>query len=93
MLAPGHALGQFTVFAGAALTDHAWCAAASLLLLLRCCVLPDSSVTSAFCRERLAMEGEMRQMQVDMQALVEADLEAQQVLFCCHVWNTSNCTL
>ena len=31
------------------------------------------------------MEGEMRQMQGDMQALVEADLEAQQVLFYCHV--------
>lgn len=31
------------------------------------------------CRERKAMEGEVRQMQADMQALVEADLDAQQV--------------
>ena len=31
------------------------------------------------CRERQAMEGEVMQMQEDMQALVEADLDAQQV--------------
>lgn len=30
-------------------------------------------------RERKAMEGEVRQMQADMQALGEADLDAQQV--------------
>ena len=33
----------------------------------------------AACRERKVLEGEARQMQEDMQALVEADLEAQQV--------------
>ena len=31
------------------------------------------------CRGRRELEGEVRQMQEDMQALVEADLEAQQV--------------
>lgn len=31
------------------------------------------------CRERRIMESEVRQMQADMQALVEADLEAQRV--------------
>ena len=35
------------------------------------------------------MEGEVRQMQEDMQALVEADLEAQQV--CCYSEATSVC--
>ena len=30
-------------------------------------------------RERKVLEGEVRQMQEDMQALVEADMEAQQV--------------
>ena len=39
------------------------------------------------------MEGELRHMQSDMRALVEADLDAQQVLFCCHMCNTDDCTL
>ena len=50
------------------------------------------------CRERKVLEGEVRQMQEDMQALVEADMEAQQVCYGLHLpmqfsFNNTSCRI